>query len=99
MRFSIAVLRPKFQKNRHISLYIVHDLNFKFIAKNLEGWVYFHILAFSQIWLNLPVDHPHFGYKTKIAKKKHCYRQTDTQTDLSFSLWVWVELLLVVSKP
>jgi hypothetical protein len=25
-------------------------------------------LAFSQIWLNLPVDHSHFGCNTKIAK-------------------------------
>jgi hypothetical protein len=59
---------------------------------------FFHILAFSQIWLNLPVDHPLFGYKTKLPKRNTA-TDRDTQTDLSFSLWVWVELLLVVSKP
>jgi hypothetical protein len=26
-------------------------------------------LACSQIWLNLPLDHCHFGYNTKLPKK------------------------------
>jgi hypothetical protein len=28
-------------------------------------------LNFSQIWLNLPVDHHRFGYNTKLQKKKN----------------------------
>ncbi len=28
-------------------------------------------LNFSQIWLNLPVDHHHFGYNTKLQKRKN----------------------------
>jgi hypothetical protein len=27
-------------------------------------------LVFSQTWLNLPMDHRHFGYITKLEKKK-----------------------------
>jgi hypothetical protein len=27
-------------------------------------------LAYSQIWLNLPMDHHHFGYITKFTGKK-----------------------------
>jgi hypothetical protein len=33
------------------------------------------MLSCSQIWLNLPVDHCHFGYNHKIGKKKHCSRK------------------------
>jgi hypothetical protein len=31
--------------------------------------LYFHILACSQIWLNLHVDHQHFGYIAKLTKR------------------------------
>jgi len=30
-------------------------------------------LTCSQIWLNVPVVHHHFGYNTKLPKKNHWY--------------------------
>jgi hypothetical protein len=42
------------------------------VAKNIEGCfkILVSYLASSQIWLNLPVDHCHFGYSTKLPKTK-----------------------------
>ncbi len=28
---------------------------------------------FSLFWLNLPMDHHHFGYNTKLTPKKYCF--------------------------
>ncbi len=39
---------------------------FKYIAKNIER--FFSYLVCSQIWLKIPMDHHHFGYKTKLPK-------------------------------
>jgi hypothetical protein len=33
---------------------------------------YLNILAFSQIWLNLPVENRHIENNTKLPKRKHC---------------------------
>jgi hypothetical protein len=46
---------------------------FKQVVKNMEGclnFFYFHIWAYSQIWLNLPMNDCHFGYITKLTKKR-----------------------------
>jgi hypothetical protein len=37
----------------------------RMFLKNLLSY-----LACGQNWLNLPVDHHHFGYNTKLGKKK-----------------------------
>jgi hypothetical protein len=44
---------------------------FKKVAKNIEACFekIFSYLACSQIWLNYPADHCHFGYNTKLPKK------------------------------
>jgi hypothetical protein len=71
LRFSIAIIRSKFKKNHQISI----DGNFyrwvKRVAKSIEGCLknLFSYLACSQIWLNLLVDHHHFGYIRKLTKK------------------------------
>jgi hypothetical protein len=41
-------------------------------SQKIEGCfinILFSYLAFSQTWLNLPMDHRHFGYITKLKKK------------------------------
>jgi len=44
------------------------------LAKRMEGRMfqkfYFHILACSQIWLIIHVDHHHFGCIIKLTQKK-----------------------------
>jgi hypothetical protein len=40
-------------------------------------------LARSQIWLNLPMDHHHFGYITKLTQKKK-QNKTKKQKTLEF---------------
>jgi hypothetical protein len=42
------------------------------VAKNIEGCFLQNLLSYlacSQIWLNLPVDHCHFGYNSALPKK------------------------------
>ncbi len=40
-------------------------------------------VACGQIWLNLPTDHHHFGYITKIDKKKHWWRAAGREGGIS----------------
>jgi hypothetical protein len=67
LRFSIAIIPPKTKKNRQISIH-----GSSRIAKNIQGLfkILVSYLACSQICLNLPVNHHHFGYITKLTPKK-----------------------------
>jgi hypothetical protein len=45
---------------------------FKYLGNNIYERLknLLSFLACSQIWLNLPVDHSHFGYITKLTPKE-----------------------------
>jgi hypothetical protein len=62
----IEMLKPK-GSQKFISIHGSSN-----VAKNIEGCfkIFVSYLACSQIWLNLPVDHCHFGYSTKLPTKK-----------------------------
>jgi len=65
LRFSIARIWPKFKKICQISIYGLSK-----VAQNIEGClkILLAYLACSQIWLNIPFNHCHFGY-SKMGKK------------------------------
>jgi hypothetical protein len=52
-------LRGKNSKNHEISIF-----DFQCVSMNVEGWLkdFTPHLVYSQIWLNLPRDDPHFSY-------------------------------------
>jgi len=57
------------EKNRQIFLKIL----FKVGSQKYKGY-FFNLLSYlgcSQIWQNLPANHGHFGYNTKLTPKKH----------------------------
>jgi hypothetical protein len=67
LRLSIARIRLRFKKIRHIS---INGLNY--LVKKLEGGLFFFsvsYLACSQIWLNLSMDDRHLSYITKLTPK------------------------------
>jgi hypothetical protein len=52
------------------------DQNLRKIARFLhmvqvQGYIfnYFHIYLVAKVWLNIPVNHRHFGFNTKLSKK------------------------------
>ncbi len=67
LKFSIAIIRPKFKLNHQIS---THGSNR--VAKNTKGFLKFLLsckLACSQNLAKFHVDHRHFCFKTKVPKK------------------------------
>ncbi len=78
MRFSIVRIQPKFKKICQIFTH-VQVCGQKYRKMFLK--LYFHILACSQIWLNLHVDHQHFGYITKLTKRNTDLRNEDAKLD------------------
>jgi hypothetical protein len=57
LKFSIAKMHQNLRKKFHISLHMVQVAKYRRICvKNLLSY-----LGYSQIWLNLLVDHHHFG--------------------------------------
>jgi hypothetical protein len=54
---SIAINRPNFKKG------CIQVCSQK--CRRMYKIIYIHYLACSQTWLNLPVDHCHYGYTTK----------------------------------
>ncbi len=78
LRFSIVRIQPKFKKICQIFTHVqVCGQKYKKMFLKL----YFHILACSQIWLNLHVDHQHFGYITKLTKRNTDLRNEDAKLD------------------
>jgi hypothetical protein len=58
-------------------------------SQNLLNNVFKTLLSYSpssQIWLNLPVDHPHFGYNTKLNPKIKIHLQKSASISLTNSL-------------
>jgi hypothetical protein len=58
-------------------------------SQNLLNNVLKTLLSYSptsQIWLNLPVDHPHFGYNSKLNPKIILNLQKSASTSLTSSL-------------
>jgi hypothetical protein len=70
--FSIAIILPKHKKNRNI--FINSSSKFSQNNKNIYYIKILSYLAFSQIWLNLPLYHRHFGYNTKLPPEKALLR-------------------------
>jgi len=58
-RVLIARIEEKNSKNHQISIF-----DFQCVSMNIEGWLkdFTPHLVYSQIWLNLPRDDPHFFY-------------------------------------
>jgi hypothetical protein len=67
LRFSVARIQPKFEKKRQIS---ARGSN-RVAKKEKDVLKIFISYLACQNWLNLHVDHHHFGYITKIDPKKH----------------------------
>ncbi len=57
-------LRKKISKNHQISIF-----DFQCVSMKIEGWLkdFTPHLVYSQIWLNLPRDDPHFFYTFSIG--------------------------------
>jgi hypothetical protein len=67
LKISIAKIHQNFKKKFHISLHMVQVAKYRRICVK----ILLSYLAYSQIWLNLLVDHHHFGSITKLAQKKN----------------------------
>lgn len=79
LRFSIARIRPKFEKNGPNS---IHSSSRE--TKYIKLLSY---LASSQIWLNPPVDYCHFGYNTKFPAPPPQKHSTAVLVQLIWLRW------------
>jgi hypothetical protein len=76
--FSRFSKSPELRENIIINHHIIYIFGFHCVARNVKGWLGFcsSYVVYSHIWLNLPMDDPHFVYNfllmvTSLAKKQN----------------------------
>jgi hypothetical protein len=87
--FPIARIQPNFGKNSpdFLTLFKVGSQKYKGHLFNLLSY-----LGCSQIWQNLPANHGHFGYNSKLTPKKKtwitasCYCENASSSFGSFKI-------------
>jgi hypothetical protein len=84
LRFSIAIIWSNF-KRKSPDFYTW----FKYVAKNIDDGqkILLSYLAYSQIGLNPPVEHHHFGYITKLIIK--IYKNWSKKKNYCSPIWCW----------